>query len=115
MSSLTTITQSGSFEQAVLAALERCALYLLPHLPFEAEEQLCLALYKVRWALRLPAPRHELLDLRDWPEDAEASAALEQLLNRLHELESQKRTQLRETQRCKSLSEASPNPTKRAS
>ena len=84
--------EPSAFEQSACAALERCALYLIPHLPYAEYEGLVKALWGVRRALKSPQPRkHALLDLRDWPSDPQAGDALKALLIRLDELEDEER------------------------
>lgn len=78
---------SRAFVQAVVASMERCALYLFRHLKLETANQLALALHDVRHELKLPSPRLPILDCRDWPQDQIAGKCLEPLLSRFSDME----------------------------
>lgn len=78
---------SRAFVQAVVASMERCALYLFKHLKLETANQLAAALHAVRHEFKLPGPRLPILDCRDWPQDSAAGKCLEPLLSRFSELE----------------------------
>jgi hypothetical protein len=78
---------SPLFYQAAVSSIERCALFLFRYLEFETQEQLSGVLHQIHRELKVPFPRYEILDCRDWPTDSESGKALSVLLKRLGEIE----------------------------
>lgn len=75
------------FIQAVLASMERCALYIFRYLDVENADRLSTALRYARAELELPPPKYALLDCRDWPTDEICGEKLAELLTQFEKLE----------------------------